>query len=115
MRRTEPIVFARVMACGIQFPDQGSNLGLLHGERRVLATGPPGKSLEPLLNYQEGFPPSLGSLGSTGLGAVNCLQQMQVHSRAHVSSFSIYTNNSFVACTLLQHNVNFATFERMLL
>ena len=31
-------------ACGIQFPDQGSNPGPLHWECRVLATGPPGKS-----------------------------------------------------------------------
>ena len=34
-----------VAACGIWFPDQGSNLGPLHWERGVLATGPPGKSL----------------------------------------------------------------------
>ena len=31
-------------ACGIQFPHQGSNPGPLHWERRVLPTGPPGKS-----------------------------------------------------------------------
>ena len=34
-----------VAACGIQFPAQGSNTGPLHWECRVLATGPPGKSL----------------------------------------------------------------------
>ena len=34
-----------VMACGIQFPDQGSNPGPLPWEGRVLATGPPGKCL----------------------------------------------------------------------
>ena len=34
-----------VVACGIQFPDQGSNLGPLHWEHRVLATGLPGKPL----------------------------------------------------------------------
>ena len=33
-----------VAACGILFPDQGSNPGPLHWERGVLATGPPGKS-----------------------------------------------------------------------
>ena len=33
------------MACGIQFPDQGSDPGPLHWEHRVLATRPPGKSL----------------------------------------------------------------------
>ena len=33
-----------VTACGIYFPDQGSNRGPLHYECRVLATGPPGKS-----------------------------------------------------------------------
>ena len=34
------------VACTILFPDQGSNLGLLHWEPRVLATGPLGKSPE---------------------------------------------------------------------
>ena len=34
-----------VVTCGIQFPHQGSNLGPLHWECGVLATGPPGKSL----------------------------------------------------------------------
>ena len=29
-------------ACGIYFPDQGSNPGPLHWERGVLATGPRG-------------------------------------------------------------------------
>ena len=33
-----------VAACGIQFPDQGSNPDPLHWEQGVLATGPPGKS-----------------------------------------------------------------------
>ena len=32
------------VACGIQFPDQGSNPGPLHWECRVLATGPLEKS-----------------------------------------------------------------------
>ena len=31
-------------ACGIQFPDQGLNLGPLHWELRVPATGPPERS-----------------------------------------------------------------------
>ena len=34
-----------VAVCVIQFPNQGSNLGSLHWEHGVLATGPPGKSL----------------------------------------------------------------------
>ena len=34
-----------IVACRIQFPDQGSNPGPLNWECRVLATGPPGKSL----------------------------------------------------------------------
>ena len=34
-----------VVSCGIEFPDQGSNLDPLHGELGVLATGPPGKFL----------------------------------------------------------------------
>ena len=33
-----------IAACGIKFLDQGSNLGPLHWERRVLVTGSPGKS-----------------------------------------------------------------------
>ena len=33
------------VACGIQPPGQGQNLGLLRWECGVLATGPPGKSL----------------------------------------------------------------------
>ena len=34
-----------VLACGICFPDQESNLSPLHWEHGVLATGPPGKFL----------------------------------------------------------------------
>ena len=34
------------MLCGIQFPDQGLNLGPLHGELESLDTGSPGKSSE---------------------------------------------------------------------
>ena len=34
----------QVAACGIKFPGEGSNLGPLHWEHGVLATGPPGKS-----------------------------------------------------------------------
>ena len=37
-----------VVACGTQFPDQGSNPGPLHWEHGVLATTPPGKSTEAL-------------------------------------------------------------------
>ena len=38
-----------IVACGIWFPDQGLNLGPLHWECRVLATGSPGMSLLLLL------------------------------------------------------------------
>ena len=38
-----------VEACGIEFPNQGSNLGPLQWESGVLATGPPGKSFNRLL------------------------------------------------------------------
>ena len=56
------------MACGIYFPDQGSNLGPLHWEHEVSATGPPGKSpaflfSPPLLLAQE-----LECLGHGGQG-----------------------------------------------
>ena len=40
----EPLIF--VVACGVWFPDQGSNPSPLHCEHRVLAPGPPRKSLE---------------------------------------------------------------------
>ena len=40
------------VACGIQFPNQGLNLGPLHWERGVLATRPPGKSPFGTLNIQ---------------------------------------------------------------
>ena len=36
-----------VATCGIKFPEQGLNPGLLHWELGVLATGPPGKSQLP--------------------------------------------------------------------
>ena len=39
-----------VAACGIQFPNQGSNPGLLHWELEVLATGPPQESLNHTLS-----------------------------------------------------------------
>ena len=38
---------SRIFSCGmwdLEFPEQGSNLGLLHWECGILATGPPGKS-----------------------------------------------------------------------
>ena len=38
--------FFSVAAYGIEFPDQGSNPGPLHWQLGVLATEPPGKSLE---------------------------------------------------------------------
>ena len=39
-----------VAACGILFPDQGLNLGPLHWEHGVLATGPPRKPTFIVLN-----------------------------------------------------------------
>ena len=42
------------LSCDIRFPDQGLNLNLLHWERGVLATGPPGKSL-PFFFSMEGL------------------------------------------------------------
>ena len=51
MRHVESLVAALellVAECGIQFPDQGSNLGSLHWKSGVLASGLPGMSLKPL-------------------------------------------------------------------
>ena len=39
-----------VEICGICFPDQGSNLGLLHWEHRIVGPGPPGKSLDGIVD-----------------------------------------------------------------
>ena len=39
--------WALVVACGVQFHDQGCKLGPLHWEDTVLATGPPGKPQVP--------------------------------------------------------------------
>ena len=39
------------VACEVSFPDQVLNLGSLHREHGVLATGPPGKSLLPVFIY----------------------------------------------------------------
>ena len=41
-----------IAAWGIWLPDQGSNLGPLHWEHRLLATGPPGNS-PPCYRYME--------------------------------------------------------------
>ena len=35
-----------IAACGIQFPDQGSNPGPLHQEHRVPVTGLPGRAFK---------------------------------------------------------------------
>ena len=43
------------MTCEVYFPDQGLNLGPLHWEPRVLATGPLGKS-PPCMFYFSLFP-----------------------------------------------------------
>ena len=48
-----------VAACGIQFPDQGLNLGPLHWERGVLLSGPPGKPLYYLLHLTTSYHPHL--------------------------------------------------------
>ena len=41
-----------VVACEIQFPDQGSNPGPLHWEHGISTTGPPGKS--PACTFESG-------------------------------------------------------------
>ena len=40
-----------IIACGIHFPDQGSNPGPLHWEHGVLATGPLGQSLTRIFDW----------------------------------------------------------------
>ena len=42
-----------VVACGIQFPDQGSNPSRQHQEFRVLATEPPWKYQQSLLKFYQ--------------------------------------------------------------
>ena len=46
-----------VVVCGIQFPDQGSKLGPLCWEHRVLAIGSPGKFMFPRLLNSPGLNP----------------------------------------------------------
>ena len=41
-----------VVACGISFPDQGSNLGPMDCKRSVLATSPPGTSQKMVFLYK---------------------------------------------------------------
>ena len=41
------LLWVLVVACGIQFPDQGSNLGPLYWECGVLASGPSGSPHRP--------------------------------------------------------------------
>ena len=64
-------------ACGIQFPDQGSNPGPLHQEHEVLPTGPRGKSLQSV-NIQK---------NTGGLAAFEEIPRssMRSYSRARVS------------------------------
>ena len=56
-------------AYGIQFPDQALNLGLLHWEHRVLATGPSGKSLNFVLEKKK----NSGTNPFQDLGLGRCL------------------------------------------
>ena len=42
-----------VAACGIKLSDQGLNLGPVPWEHGVLATGPPGKSPDIILNFKK--------------------------------------------------------------
>ena len=45
------------VACGVYFPDQGSNPGPQHWECSVLATGPSRKSLKCILKNRDKFDP----------------------------------------------------------
>ena len=64
-------------ACGIQFPDQGSDLDSLYWEHRVLATGPPGKSLSQVLKNE-----LVGCLVGAGVGGgVFFPESLTFHSR----------------------------------
>ena len=59
-----------VVACGSSFPDQGWNLGPLHGEHRVLASGPP--------EYYTQYASKLGKISS---GYRTRKDQFSVHSQ----------------------------------
>ena len=63
MQSARPVVVPcelSVVACGIQFPDQGSNPDSLYWEHGVLATGPPGS---PLIHFYSGKHPIMFLVG----------------------------------------------------
>ena len=84
------------VACGIQFPDQGLNLGPLHWELGVLATGPQGSpcvhifkclffllecpSTEACVFLFPGTVPGIGQTSSKPLSPVHILHSLVVKS-----------------------------------
>ena len=63
----------KVESGGIQFSDQEWNLCPLHWERRVLATGPPGKSQD--VNFQ--VPPQNDKVRKSAVGALQSLESSE--------------------------------------
>ena len=67
-------------ACGIQFPDQGSNLGPLHWESRILTTVPPVKSLLQFFFFLDSL---LCTLCKSGDWNNECSALLQANSASH--------------------------------
>ena len=108
VRHAGPLIAAcelLVAVCGIWFPGQGSNPGPLHWECRVLATGPPGKSLHGPLTWillpQPGLGYRLVQTQAKGKPRALCLQRlwtelrlvgtrvhMNVQKASHISGWS---------------------------
>ena len=61
-----------VVACGVEVADQGWNPSPLHWEYRVLATGPPGKSLTCVLKARSGCCSEMRLQGGKGRSREMC-------------------------------------------
>ena len=87
-----------VVACGLWFPDQGSNPGPWHWERRVLTTRPPGKPPQPALKAYFPFTDTSGIL----LGDGHILSMILLKSLVHhimtgiILHFLLFTSSIFL-------------------
>ena len=61
-----------VVACGVELADQGWNLSPVHWECRVLATGPPGKSMTYVLKARSGCCTEMKLQGRKGRSREMC-------------------------------------------
>ena len=86
-----------VVACGLWFPDQGSNPGPWHWERQVLTTRPPGKPLQPALKANFPFADTSGMLLGGGYILSMILLKFLVHyiMKDIILHFLLFTSSIF--------------------